>query len=150
LKNSERGVEVSTIDEIDKDISTLYYQTTEVNFKSEWIHFADKYAPMHEFIDYMTKTWIGSDKTKAKYPSAHWTWYSHSLHPEWERETTNNIAERFMEDLKSGIKTMNNSIITVLSYLRDLLDFWTKEIQRLSQGIVKVRTKGKHLLYSIH
>jgi hypothetical protein len=47
-----------------------------------------------------------------------------------------------MADLKATVHTLNNNIVTILSHLKDLLEFWTKEVLRLSQGIVKVRTKG--------
>jgi hypothetical protein len=93
-------------------------------------------------VTHMTKTWIGNEKIKARYSPVHWAWYSHITFQEWHTETTNNIAERFMADLKATVHTLNNNIVTILSHLKDLLEFWTKEVLRLSQGIVKVRTKG--------
>ncbi len=120
----------------------LYSQVNEIMFNEKWKEFQDTFGHMKEFISYMIKIWIGSDTVKARYPPSHWAWYSHALYPEWNTETTNNIAERFMADLKATITKLNLDIVTVLGHLKELLEFWTKEVQRLSQGIVKVRTKG--------
>ncbi len=58
LTSSEHSMDKETIAAIDKDLTILYEQPTEVKFYSEWKAFSIKYSKYKEFIKYIDTTFI--------------------------------------------------------------------------------------------
>ncbi len=64
-----------------------------------------------------------------RYTPPHWAWFSHKGNDIWETETTNNIVERFNQDLK--VDGVDHSFLKCFQVLHQQIDFWRKEVQRL-------------------
>ena len=121
---------------VEDDLSELYRKPTKKDFEHQWKEFEKKYHSKSHLIKYLESNWIGTNSKQARYPPENWAWFSHSDHKEWETETTNNIAERFMRDLKDSVG-LDRTLLDVLEKLQELMDFWIKEIIRLAHNLVK-------------